>query len=97
MVVVSIAGKKEVIGFSSYASEINWDSRIFLANITFHMQLLHSIHHLSESAILVVDGVGEWETTSIYGVRNRITKLSEIRVSSFFRVFVLSIHTVFRV
>ena len=74
--------KKQVIEFfSRYASEINWDSRIYFCE--HHLSHAASAFYPSpfkESAILVVDGVGEWETTSIYkGYENRITKLSEIR------------------
>ena len=74
--------KKEIIEFfSRYASEINWDSRIYFSE--HHRSHAASAFYPSpfkESAILVVDGVGEWETTSIYkGYQNSITKLSEIR------------------
>ena len=74
--------KKEIIEFfSRNASEINWDSRIYFSE--HHLSHAASAFYPSpfkESAILVVDGVGEWETTSIYkGSENSITKLSEIR------------------
>ncbi len=61
-------------------SEINWKNK-----------LLFSEHHLShaasafypspfeQAAILTIDGVGEWTTTSMYlGENNKITKLKEI-------------------
>ena len=68
-------------GLRAAAPEFDWDSR-----------LLFSEHHLShaasaffpspyeEAAILTMDGVGEWATTSAgIGSGNRITLLKEIR------------------
>ena len=48
-------------------------------NVSWKEKLLFSEHHLSESAILTLDGVGEWTTTSIAtGKNNEITTLKEI-------------------
>jgi len=68
-----------------------FESQIY--NITHHgVNLYYSDHHLSHAAysfytspfdkasILSVDGVGEWDTTSLwYGEANKITKLQTIK------------------
>jgi len=50
-----------------------------------------------EAAILTVDGVGEWVTTSIaHGKENNITFLKEIHFSSLTRFAILGIHLLHR-
>jgi carbamoyltransferase len=67
--------------FSELAERIDWDSRLMFSEHHYsHAASAFFPSPFSEAAILTVDGVGEWATTSLaLGNDTRIQMLSEIR------------------
>jgi carbamoyltransferase len=67
--------------FSELAEKIDWDSRLMFSEHHYsHAASAFFPSPFSEAAILTVDGVGEWATTSLaVGNDARIEMLSEIR------------------
>lgn len=67
--------------FSQLAREIDWDSRLLFSEHHFsHAASAFFPSPYEEAAILTVDGVGEWATTSLaVGKQNAIEMLREIR------------------
>ena len=67
--------------FSELAEKIDWDSRLMFSEHHYsHAASAFFPSPFKEAAILTVDGVGEWTTTSMaHGNNSRIEMLSEIR------------------
>ncbi|HEX9249292.1 MAG TPA: carbamoyltransferase [Gemmatimonadaceae bacterium] len=67
--------------FSELAEKIDWESRLMFSEHHYsHAASAFFPSPFSEAAILTVDGVGEWATTSLaLGNDTRIEMLSEIR------------------
>ena len=67
--------------FSGLAEEIDWDSRLMFSEHHFsHAASAFLPSPFKDAAILTVDGVGEWATTSLaLGSDTRIEMLREIR------------------
>ena len=80
-------------------TKINWDNRIkFSEHHLSHSASAFFPSPFEKSAVLTLDGVGEWATVSVaIGNGKRLKYCERITLSTFSRTFILSIYLLYRI